>query len=69
MFSHIAAHLVYGRVRNEQEHDKTYNTCTTYVNSKDSDQPVHPPSAARILVYPSLDRLGAVEGTYDQRRL
>ena len=32
------------------------------VTSKDSDQPVHPPSMARVLVYPSLDSLEAVEG-------
>ena len=32
--------------------DKTYNkTCVT---RKDSQQPVHPPSMARVLVYPSL---------------
>ena len=49
---------------NEQVHDKTYNkTCVT---SKDSDQPVHPPSMARVLVYPSLDSLEAVEVTCDQ---
>ena len=35
----------------EQAHDKTYNkTCVT---SKDSDQPVQPPSMATNLVYPS----------------
>ena len=45
-------------------HDKTYNkTCVT---RKDSDQPIRPPSMARVLVYPSLE---AVEGTCDQRRL
>ena len=41
--------------RNEYEtaHDKTYNkTCMT---SKDTGQPVHIPSMARVLVYPSLD--------------
>ena len=32
---------------NEQARDKTYNK--TYVNSKDSDQPVHPPSMAMVL--------------------
>ena len=48
-------------------HDKTYNkNCVT---SKDSDQPVHPPSMAKVLVYPSLDNLEAVEGTRNQRRL
>ena len=52
---------------NEPAHDKTCNkTCVT---SKDSDQPVHPLSMARILVYPSLDNPEAVEGTCDQRRL
>ena len=52
---------------NELAHDKTYNkTCVT---SKDSDQPVHPPSMARVLIYPSLDSPKAVEGTCDQRRL
>ena len=51
----------------EQEHDKTYNkTCVT---SKDSDQSVHPPSMARVLIYSSLNSLEAVEGTFDQRRL
>ena len=47
--------------------DKTYNkTCVT---SKDSDQPVHPPSMARVLVYPSFNSPDAVKGTCDQRRL
>ena len=45
----------------EPVHDKTYNT--TCVSSKDSDQSVHPPSMARVFVYPSLDSLEAVEGT------
>ena len=35
-------------------HDKTYNK--TYVTSEDSDQTVHPPGMARVLVHPSLDR-------------
>ena len=39
------------------------------VTSRDSDQPVDPPSKASVLVYPSLDSLEAVEGTCDQRRL
>ena len=48
----------------EPVHNKTYNkTCVT---SKDSDQPVHVPSMARVLVYPSLDRQEAVEDTCDQ---
>ena len=52
---------------NEPEHGKTYNkTCVT---SKDSNQPVHPPSMARVLVHHSLDCPEAVEGTCDQRRL
>ena len=51
----------------EPAHDKTYNkTCVT---SKDSDQPVHPPSMARVPVYPTLESLELVEGTCDQRRL
>ena len=46
----------------EPAHDETYNkTCVT---NKDSDQPVHPPGMARVLVYPSLDRLEIIEGTY-----
>ena len=46
--------------KNEPGHDKTYNkTCVT---SKDSDQPVHPPSVARLLFYFSLDSPEAVEG-------
>ena len=48
-------------------YDKTYNEI--FVTSKDSDQPVHPPSMARVLVYPSMDSPEAVEGTCDQRRL
>ena len=51
----------------EPVHDETYNkNCVT---SKDLDQPVHPPSMARILVYPSLDSLESVDGTCDQQRL
>ena len=47
----------------ESAQDKTYNkTCVT---SKDTDQPVHPPSMARVLVYPSLDSQEAVEGTWN----
>ena len=41
--------------------DETYNkTCST---SKDSDQSVHPPSMARVLIYPFLDSPESVEGT------
>ena len=46
----------------EPRHDKTYNK--TYVTSKDSDQPVHPPSMAKVLVYPPLESQEAVEGTH-----
>ena len=42
----------------EPVHDKTYNK--TCVISKDSDQPVHPPSMARVLFYIFFDSLGAV---------
>ena len=35
---------------------------------KNSDQPVHPPSMAVVLLYPSLDSLETVEGTCDQQR-
>ena len=39
----------------EPAHDRAYNkTCVT---SKDSDQPVHPPSKARVLDYSSLNSL------------
>ena len=38
----------------------------TCVTSKDSDQPVHPPSMAWILVCPFLDSAEAVEGTCDK---
>ena len=43
----------------EPAHDNTYSKAC--VTSKDSDQPVHLPSVARVLVYPSLDSLEAVE--------
>ena len=42
-------------------HGKIYNK--TFVTRKDSDQPVHPPNMARVLVYPSLDSLKAVKST------
>ena len=51
----------------EPAHSKTYNKIC--VTSKDSDQPVFPPSMARVLVYPSLDSPEAVEATRDQQRL
>ena len=54
-------------LQKEPAHGKTYNkTCFT---SKDLDQPVHQPSMSRVLVYPSLDSLEAVEGACDQQRL
>ena len=50
----------------ELEHDKTYNkTCVT---SKGSDQPVHPPSLAKTLVYPSLDSLKAHASSEDSNQ-
>ena len=48
----------------EPAHNKTYNK--TYVTSKDSDQLVHLPSMAWVLIYPSLDSLEAVESTCNQ---
>ena len=46
---------------------KTYNkTCVT---NKDSDQPVQPPSMARVSFIPFLDSPEAIEGKFDQRRL
>ena len=33
-----------------------------------TDQSVQPPCMATVLIYPSLDKLEAVEGTCDQRR-
>ena len=47
------------KTENEPAHDKTPNK--TCVNSKDTDQLAHPPSMARVLVYPSLDTPEAVE--------
>ena len=51
----------------EPAHNKTYNN--TCVAGENLDQPVHPLSAARDLVFPSLNNPGAVEGTCDQRKL
>ena len=48
-------------------HDKI--NIKTYVTSKDSDQPVQPPSMTRVFVYLPLNSLVAVEGQCDQRRL
>ena len=49
---------------NELAYDKNYNkTCVT---SKDTGQPVHPPSM--VLVHPSFDSQYTAEGTYDQQR-
>ena len=39
------------------------------MTSKDSNQPVHPPSIARVLVYSSWDSLKIVQGTHKQHRL
>ena len=39
----------------------TKSTIETSVTSKYSDQPVNPLSVARVLVYPCLDKLQAVE--------
>ena len=49
----------------EPARDKTYNN--TCVTSEDSDQPVHPPSMAKLLIYPSFGSLSSVDGTRDQR--
>ena len=49
----------------EPAQEKTYNKIC--VTSKDSDQPVHPPSMT-ILIYPSLGGPDTIEGTCDQRR-
>ena len=54
MFSH-------GGLIFEPAQDKTYSK--TSVISKDPDQPLHLPSIARLLMYPSLDSPEAVEGT------
>ena len=48
------------------DHKSFNKTCVT---SKDSDQHVHPPSIARVLVHPSLDSPEVVEGTCNQQRL
>ena len=50
----------------EPMHDKTYNKIC--VTRKDSDQPVHPPSMVRGLVFSSLKSPESVESTCDQRR-
>ena len=59
-------HVYITSITIEPVDDKTYNK--TYVTSKDSDQTVHLPSMARVLVYPSLDtcRPEAVKGACDQ---
>ena len=55
----------HGEIReNKPALNKTYSkTCVT---SKDSDQPVHPSSMARVLVYSSLDSPEVEEDTLDQ---
>ena len=66
-FNYVPHFIIYRSITTELAHDKTCNkTCVT---NKDSDQPVHLPITAMILVYPSLDSPEAVEGTCDQRRL
>ena len=45
----------------EPAHDKTYNL--TCLNSKDSDQPVHPLGVTRVLIYLSFDSPEAIEDT------
>ena len=50
----------------EPVHNKTYNKTNT---SKISHQSVRLLSMARVLVYPSLDSLEAVEGIWDQQIL
>ena len=55
------------KTQNQWSTSKNYNK--TYITNKYSDHPVHPPSMTRVLVYPSLDSLEAVEGTWVQRRL
>ena len=37
------------------------------MTSKDSDQPVHPPIMARVLLYPSLDMVETADATFDQQ--
>ena len=61
-FSHGITQMIF-----EPAHDKTNNTIC--VNSKDSDQPVHSPSMARVLLYTSFNIQEAVEGTFDQQML
>ena len=50
----------FGSLIVEPEHDKIFNK--TFVTRKDSDQPLHPSSKTRILVYPCLDIPEAVGG-------
>ena len=53
MFAGVNIHIIIIK----PTHDKTYNkTCL----AKDSDQLVHPPSVAIVLVYLSLDSLEVV---------
>ena len=48
---------------------ETEQRTTKPVTSNNSDLPVHQPSMTRVVVHPSLDYTGAVEGSCDQRRL
>ena len=52
----------------EPAHDKTDKKIFVG-HRKDSNQTVHPPSTARVLVYPSFDSPEEVEGTCNQWRL
>ena len=55
----ISTHFAY-----EPAHDKTYNKI--FVTSKDSDQPVYPPSKAMVLIIPLGDNPEAVKGACDR---
>ena len=63
--------IFYGNYGKELRCPNTYGKYGTIRSgtSKDSDQPLHPPSMARVLLYPSLDSFEAVEGRYDKWNL
>ena len=65
--SNLPRMFLWRNKKNEPGHDKTYNEAC--VTSKDSDQPLHLPSEARVLICPSLDIPDVVEGTCCQLRL
>ena len=56
--SFVIVHVLF-----EPAHDKSYNKMFVIWTGK----PVHPPSMTRVLIYPILDSLEAVEGRCDQR--